>query len=83
MNCDFEYVSLVTDMYEYDGSIESKEWSWLAAGTAISNEPDSYNDVATGFPVLGIAAAQMERLSFLSYGGFMAGWAAPTTAPLK
>jgi hypothetical protein len=32
---------------------------------------------------MSISLAQLDRLNFLSYGGFMAGWAAPTTAPLK
>jgi hypothetical protein len=50
---------------------------------AVSSEPASHNDVSTGFPVVTTADPQLDRLSFLSYGGFMAGWAAPTTAPLR
>jgi hypothetical protein len=52
-------------------------------GIALSNDASSYGEVSTGFPVLKTAEPQLDSLSFLSYGGFMAGWAASTTAPLR
>ena len=52
-------------------------------GMALSNDATSYSEVSTGFPVLKTADSQLDSLSFLSYGGFMAGWAASTTAPLR
>ncbi len=52
-------------------------------GMALSNDASSYGEVSTGFPVLKTADPQLDSLSFLSYGGFMGGWAASTTAPLR
>ncbi len=52
-------------------------------GMALSNDASSYGEVSTGFPLLKTADPQLDSLSFLSYGGFMAGWAASTTASLR